>query len=308
MDISVPEWRRRARWPDTLLKLAFYVLATFSALLFALAFYLGEVSDLTLGESTNLLLRKLSGVLIALLLAVIATSWVVRRSEHAKANGLINELFGAAGVAALPAGEPVVLYLRSFRAARGYAWRRLVRFLLSRGAELDPARDLESAFGNRCTFVAIGDKHNERAALKIRTSDAHWEQVFRDLAERASLIVCFTGPTPASLLEIQTILVDDRLYRKTMFLLPPNIGTKFYETMRAHFAERGARLPHYAVDGMFFRPPRGLVSMEAADYKKTLAVIAKADLGHPRIADDVWKESIYRQVDAPSRAADPPLG
>ena len=307
MEITIPAWRRRARWPDALLKLAFYGMAAWSVFLFALIFCLGEISELTVGEATNTVLLNLSGALVVIFLAMIALDWAIRRTEHGKASGLINDLFGAAGVAALPAREPVVLYLRSFRAARGYAWRRFVRFLVSRGSELDPARDLDRALGHRCTFVAIGDKHNERAALKIKTSDAHWEQVFRDLADRACLIVCFTGPTPASLYEIQTILADERLYRKTAFLLPPNIGTKFYETMRAHFAERGARLPHHVVEGIFFRPPRGRISMEVADYKKTLALIAKADLDSSTIAEAVWGESIYRHGGVPSFPSEPSL-
>jgi hypothetical protein len=284
MPSEPPAWRKRKRWPLVLGLFAVYVFFAWGALIVGVTLYLGKLSEETVGQPGFDRIYFGSIATFVVCAAALTVAVATMRLDHRRASARISEIIVGLSAGALPAHEPLVLYLRSFDTSHSYGWRRFT----SNDDLDDPEISLGRAIADRATLVAIGDGYDQYHALKVATSDARWKQVFRDLADRACLIFCFIGGTPASVFEIETILGDETLCRKTAFLSPPRAYPEHYARMRELFAARGREIPDYAKDGQFFRVHGEGHSPRSADYAEVLRILARLDFSAPGAADAIW--------------------
>ena len=178
------------------------------------------------------------GSIIGLFVIIIYAA--LRKLDYRRKVRLLNQAFASLSDNFLPPDEPLVLYLRSFaverRARSRRLWEAFMRVLKSpRNWETslvensvdeklkEPEERLEGALSDFCTFLAIGNKHDGKSALKLRISDEKWQEAYLMLCRRAQLIMCFIGTTPSSRWELSQIVNDERKKKRRRSCLFQNL-------------------------------------------------------------------------------------
>jgi hypothetical protein len=134
---------------------------------------------------------------------------------------------------------PIVLFLRSFEATKAGMFQRIVLMLFTwlgtaEGGDREAIdasftsffeERLDDAVGDRCLFLAIGNKRASYGSAKILVEDAEWKQAFYTLAHSAALILMAPASSQSVLWELSQILASHDLLSKTFFLMPG--GSKY---------------------------------------------------------------------------------
>jgi hypothetical protein len=116
-------------------------------------------------------------------------------------------------------------------------------------------------------LIAIGETGFSSGAPKLVATDANWHEIFRKLAGAATSIIIVPLPRPSTLWEIDQILREPSLLKKTMFVMPMRLRSgvqeqlePFWATIQKMMRERGLNFP--ALDpagGLFFLDDGGRV-------------------------------------------------
>jgi len=204
-------------------------------------------------------------VIFAAAIFVLFTYFFYRVISHAKQQTLNSAL-------AYTALEPnsFFLYLRSFATSRKIPVRNSLRSWTERaitGTFWDIEHSLSIALDAVGLLVAIGDKRNSFGAAKLLPTDAEWQARFSDLASKSKNIFVVPHASPSVVWEVQTIVSDPNLVRKTWFLMPPSYW-------------RGARYALWVFSPLIiFLFPFNIINRYLAERRWRLATEALAEKG-----------------------------
>jgi hypothetical protein len=285
---SAASWRQAGRLAGVV-AIGFKIIIGLAALLTAYMF----VAPMIEVPAERIMPAKIA---LTWVLIVLIAWWILdraaRRRHYANANRAINSLVENSRLR-LPENEQLCLFLRSFATAQSYELRRVIKSLFMSDRLGSPEADINAVISDRAALVAIGDRHDSRRAFKLKSADAEWQALFANLAEDAKLIFCFAGPTPASVYEINVIVKNCALMRKTAFVLPPHSSASVFSRVHAEFSALDVFLPAYSADGWFYRPARESQAMQIVPYAEMLWTLARVDLNALDAAETIWIASPY---------------
>lgn len=175
--------------------------------------------------------------------------------------------------AALEAGRPFCLYLRSFKIDRSERfvhaariWRvikanviPLYSIYAALFAKHPPGEDLQRLVARSAgslPVLAVGDKVTKHGVAKMIATDEEWENLAEDLMRRAAVIVYSPYPTPGAIRELH--IVTTRHLEKTIFVMPSaaayfGINLRHnWDTMRDSLST-AIELPDYDPAGAIFK-------------------------------------------------------
>jgi hypothetical protein len=190
--------------------------------------------------------------------------WTNQRRAHARRGRQAKLIFDDLDRGGTPR---YCLYLRPFLTSErlrvaNSRFRR--RFLPSLDRFFGHRIDLETVFAIALEraghpLIAIGETGFLSGAPKLLATDRNWQEIFTKLARNATSIIIVPLPRPSTVWELNKLLDEPALLKKTMFVMPMRLRSGVQEQLEPFWAEihdmmecRGLDFPRLDPAGRLF--------------------------------------------------------